>query len=265
MADVYGVVMKKLAVLFFSFILSSYAQAVTVATPDGSHTSDPGTGVPWDSVIQVSSASGVYLGGGWVLTAEHVYDNAYPSTVVFGGVTYTEDLSYSFNLSNPPIITGSATADLVLFRLTEEVPLLPTINVGTIPDATEITMIGFGGGKTWGINQTENPKNIYNVNSGGLNTGSFRTDYDTATLGEGQAVVGDSGGGAFYYDGSEWKLGGIMIGIDTDSDPDLTYYADMEVYASEINSTIALYGSVPEPSTMLLLGIGGGAFLRRRR
>jgi len=262
--------MRNLTVLLFTVIFSSYVQAVTVATPDGSHISDPGTGAPWDSVIKVSSASGVYLGGGWVLTAEHVFDNANPTTVVSGGVTYTEDPSYIFNLSNPTGVIdlgGTAQADLVLFRLTEEIPLLPTINVGTIPGMTAITMIGFGGGKSWGRNETEDPKDIYFVNmtSPNLDFAGFRTDFDTATSGEGQAIVGDSGGGAFYLDGSEWKLGGIMLAVDTAANPDLTYYADMQVYAAEINATVAFYGSLPEPSVMMMLGIGGIAFFRRRR
>ena len=81
-----------------------------------------------------------------------------------------------------------------------------------------------------------------------------------STAYEAQAMSGDSGGGVFYYDGSQWVLAGIMVTVglydnqpDTSSevlsafDGNYTFINDLSKYADEINAI------VPEPARIALL------------
>lgn len=257
------------------------ANAVVVATPAPLNlpSEAPDNGAPWDNVLFSNTSSSVYLGGGWVLTAEHVYDDRDPAFVKFGGVNYFRDPNFVFEIDNPPIgvMAGlSQKTDLVLFRLGETLPL-PTIQLGNVTALTGITMIGFGGGdgigggKSWGTNIREpgspgavtvRDQNGVPVNNGFI---AFVSDYDSATQTEAQAVGGDSGGAAFFFDGAEWRLGGIMLAVTLGGTQ--TFHADLAFYQSDINNIIATNGdAVPEPSAVFLTFASTCClFLRRRR
>lgn len=262
------------SLLFAALTLNS--QAVTVGTPLGSRTTDPGTGVQWDNVLNVvgTSGSAVYLGGGWVLTAEHVFNDgsATTSSVSFGGVTYAADPTQIYDLTNVGLgALATDHPDLKLYRLTETLPL-PTITISTSNLVGEsVTMIGFGGGKSWGNNEIEAVALLGNLNEGNGDTDQrtsvyFSTDYDLGVAGEGQGAVGDSGGGVFSLNAGTWELAGIMSAVNTVAEPDLTFSVDLTFYRSEINTIISTQGSaVPEPSAFALLSLASLFVLRRRR
>jgi hypothetical protein len=122
----------------------------------------------------------------------------------------------------------------------------------------------------WGFNQVE---------PGYTDTNGAKyliTDFDAPGAGtgiDGQAALGDSGGGAFILRNGEWRLGGVAYATadgpdaDTVSNPagygDYTLYTDVYAYRSEIT---ALTGTlVPEPSSMLLGGFGVIALALRRK
>jgi hypothetical protein len=114
------------------------------------------------------------------------------------------------------------------------------------------------------------------ISVGDRPTVSFRTQFDEPvdgewlTTSEAQAVVGDSGGAAFDFDGN---LRGIMVAVDGSSGDlavfgDLTLFADVATYRDDIDNAIG-YALIPEPSTTALLLVGAGmaalfAFRRRR-
>src|SRR5690348_5976400 len=66
---------------------ASFKSLAVVDANSAANTSAPPDGAPWDNVAGVNGASGVYLGGAWVLTASHV---GYGSFAV-GGSTFTPD------------------------------------------------------------------------------------------------------------------------------------------------------------------------------
>ncbi|MEP2775497.1 MAG: trypsin-like serine protease [Luteolibacter sp.] len=240
-----------LALLVFLF-LGHEAGAVLVATPSPTNprTSAPANGAPWDNVILTNGGSGVYLGDGWVLTAEHVFDDQAQPYVTYNSTQYLADLSQSYVLSNPQAMQDAgytASSDLVLFKLFAPLPGLTTVSLGTPAPNQQITMIGFGGGKSWGTNTTESNYGVVSV-SGNNDFIGFLTDYDTATPTEGQGTGGDSGGGAFALFGNEWKLVGLMHAVSTTANPNLTLYSDISVYAPEIASIMQPSTAVPEPS-----------------
>jgi hypothetical protein len=146
------------ATLFLLVLLTnSNAWGVVVANPAPGNlpTSPPANAAPWDSVLRTNTSSGVYIGGGWVLTAEHVFDDNVNPFVIHNSITYLADLSKSYVLNNPanfPSLGLTAESDVFLFRLQNAIPSLPTIPLGNATANLEITMIGFGGEKSWGSN-----------------------------------------------------------------------------------------------------------------
>ena len=110
----------------------------------------------------------------------------------------------------------------------------------------------------------------------GRSTTAFVTDFDQPATGdwlttsEAQAVLGDSGGGVFAFDGTLHGIVAAVSGSDvTDAAfGEKTYFADIATYKTAIDTAIG-YTLVPEPSTTALLFFGAGtaAFLafRRRR
>ena len=139
---------------------------------------------------------------------------------------------------------------------------MPTISLGSASGNLDITMIGFGGGKSWGTNTIEGSPLLQNVNYAEPLDNDFRafiTDYDTSIQSQAQGTGGDSGGGAFAFQSGQWKLVGTMLAIDTGSEPDRTFFADINTYASQINTLI------PEPSSLLLTSPALLLLLRRRR
>lgn len=251
-------------------LMGTNAWGVVVANPNPGNlqSSPPANGAPWDNVLITNTASGVYIGGGWMLTAEHVFDDNQNPFVVHNSINYLADLTKSYVLTNPayfPTSGMTAGSDVVLFRLQSAIPGLATIPLGNVSANLDIAMIGFGGGKSWGANNVEGSPAIVNVNWSENDFETFFTDYDTATQSEGQAVGGDSGGGAFAFQSGAWKLVGIMNAVDTSSNPDRTFMANISTYSTEINNIILTQGNIPEPSSLLLTSPALLLLLRRRR
>jgi hypothetical protein len=101
-------------------------------------------------------------------------------------------------------------------------------------------------------------------------TESIQTVFDSAgSAHEAAATVGDSGGALFVWDGSAWRLGGILyaIGALFDQPPQTTLYgnttygADLSSYREQIQDVIA----TPEPCGALWPGVAAVAALARRR
>lgn len=130
--------------------------------------------------------------------------------------------------------------------------------------------------KRWGTNVIEDPANRYPTSRYGdhslvedLGTYgdlvSLYTQFDSSgTPFEAQAVTGDSAGGVFYKNGSQWELAGLIHAVDLFSgQPPLdlngqslpnsavygntTFLSDLSVYRPEI------LGIVPEPGTWAML------------
>jgi len=131
----------------------------------------------------------------------------------------------------------------------------------------------------WGTNTTIQagfgpPSPVATTNIGTNPTTIFMTQFDQPASGEwltsneAQAVLGDSGGGAFDTSGN--LLGIIAAVTGSTTNPVFggrTYFADIATYKTAIDDAIG-YTLVPEPSTTALLFLGAGAAvfvaLRRR-
>jgi hypothetical protein len=260
-----------------SLAIAVSASAVIIDSGDG--TGNVTAPAPDPGFENVGTRSGgaltvVYLGNGWVLTANHVG----AGDTAFGGVTYPWLPGTDVRLHNP----DDSLADLVMFRLAQPYPALPILPIESTTPTTQVIMIGNGpnrgspttwmgiDGYNWGVGGTIRWGT--NIPEGGstfqssLGTQVFTTWFDQNgpfhTTHEAQAATGDSGGAVFH--GSD--LAGIMIAIGAYTNQPAsttlygqpTYSADLPTYRDEI---VAL----PEPVGGLWAGTALVVTLRRRR
>ena len=195
-----------------SLAIAASASAVIIASGDGSGNTTPPSPDPgfYNLGTRNGGAFGVvYLGNGWVLTANHVG----AGDTVFSGVPYPWLSGTDVQLQNP----DNSPADLVVFRLAQPYPPLPTLPIATATPSVDVIMIGNGPDRgtatswmghqgwywvvpsetiRWGTNDPDGPAAF---NAGlPLPTVVFTTLFDQFggghTTYEAQAAVGDSGG-----------------------------------------------------------------------
>jgi hypothetical protein len=259
------------------------------------------------NMLRYSNASGIYLGynantmEGWVLSAEHITET---TGIKIGGHTYSfiDPLPTNSNVNGTRIVSSSVNTDLMLYKFSvtgsNPIPALPKVDI--IESAPEVgsllimagrgMRLGAGTGSedvtapySWGAPGTSDEVpmrwGFNQVEPGYTDANGAKyliTDFDAPGIGsgiDGQAALGDSGGGAFILNQGSWKLGGVVYAtadgsdLDSLSNPagygDYTLFTDVYAYRSEIT---ALTGTlVPEPSSMLLGGFGVLALALRRK
>jgi len=191
----------------------------------GGNTTPPADDPGWDHVGYRAAGNilpVVYLGKGWVITANRVG----PGNVILGGVTYPWIPGSAHQLTNAD---GSAS-DLVVFRLRTEppLPLLPiratapfvgdgVVIIGRGQQRTTPTtwnghngyVLGTSGYLRWGTNVVEQTNVTIPVS--GTRTHGFSTTFSEKgdTPDEAQAAAGDSGSAVFVRNGSTWELAGL--------------------------------------------------------
>lgn len=218
---------------------------------------DPGTGAPWNAVAKVTNSDGsliegsaVYLGNGFMLTANHVTMNLTYSFVTFDQVeTFAIDPTFNDGVRayGKQVAPG---VDMAVFKLTS-IPVSATA-AALLPTATEsfgasssATLVGWGVGrsasspvgtntvgwgdattsdKRWGINAPRATNNIaYTLASKNYLYEALITYAGTTNapnpnnkgLGDSEAgaTLYDSGSGLFQQIGSEWYLIGLTTAV----------------------------------------------------
>ena len=246
--------------------MATLPASAIVDANSNSNTSAPSDGAPWDNVGAIGGASGVYIGGGWVLTASHVG----VGTITLGNTSFNPD-GTSLRLTN----SDGTSTDLVLFHLAN-VPALPSLPLATATPAafSQIDLIGCGhiagsgqtnfglysgfywsagGAKSWGNNKVNlGGTTVINIGYGNLTT--FVCDFSSpGTIGptaqtsdEAQVAGGDSGGGAFQKNGATWQLAGILDAEGNQQNQsantavygDKTYMADLATYQGQVAAAL---------------------------
>ncbi|MDY0165577.1 MAG: PEP-CTERM sorting domain-containing protein [Thermoguttaceae bacterium] len=296
-----GITLRRLvaAVAFAAAIALGQASLAVVVSSTTLNSTAPPDDPGFANVGRSGGGTAVYIGNQWALSAWHVTSTAF----TWGATSY--NVVQSIQLTNP----DSSTTDLRLFRIDGD-PGLPSLSLASwLPlVGSQVTMIGNGRlpfdansdnmpdptywdgswnevtssdpydyegyqtsptkGVRWGNNLIEQT-GVFS-----LGTHGFLTQFDQNGLQyEAQAVAGDSGGGVFYTNGSQWELLGIMLGVATISGQpggvntavfgNQTFMADLSVYRNQI-----LAITIPEPGTGIMLftaAIACAAFGRRRR
>ena len=196
------------------------------------NTTAPVNGAPWSNVAQqqrtvsgspIIDSSAVYIGNGYVLTANHTYG---PTAVILDGISYEVETAF-------PSISFTPT-DLRLYKI-KSPPALPLI---ALPDSVEgdtskaSTLIGWGKGKgtriigqgwTWGgtLADDDTKAKRWGTNTTTSSTetlaywntysyDALRMDFNASPSTEATAAMSDSGGGVFQQFGTTWKLSGLL-------------------------------------------------------
>ncbi len=225
-----------------------------------------------DYVGNINTASGVYLGNGWVITAAHIDP--------------TDGMAYTLDNQSYTVVNGSETAvgtntDLVMFQITGNGAALSTLaSLGTLSlatstpaNGTSILMIGYGDGasrntETWGTSQVvggDQAVTPQGLTTSTLDFAAYKSPYTT------YVVEGDSGGGGFVLSGGKYVLAGLIEAQSTVTDGNGNTVGqgsalmDLTAYAGNIATIMnGSPSTVPEPGTWALLGLGGAAWLGAR-
>ncbi len=236
------------------------AQAMVLWGLDNSaNHSNPGTGAPWGSAAKVVNSDGsllsgsaVYLGDGFLLTANHVTMDLTYSFVTFDEVEFFS-IDPAFNDGSRAYGKNvAAGVDMAVFKLTS-LPASATAAT-MLPTATEsfgatasATLIGWGVGrvasappytnsvawgdattsdKRWGVNAPRSTTTLAYSNAGTNYSYQTLVTYAGTTnapipsnrgLGdsEASATLYDSGSGLFQNIGGDWYLIGLTTAVET--------------------------------------------------
>ena len=248
---------SRLAVAFACLLMAAPVPAVLIASGDGTaNTTAPPADPGWSHVGALNGLSGVYLGDGWVLTANHVGTGP----ITLGGVSYPVVPGSSVRLEHTP----NVLTDLLLFRLISD-PGLSTLPIAATPPplSAQAILIGLGHdrgatytfsghtgwrwastyAKRWGTNAVSQAS--FELIFGGQPLRALGFSFDDLAGASPEAIVttGDSGGAAFVDD----SLAGILVartiyGGQASASSVFgngTYAADLSYYRSQILAVTA--------------------------
>jgi hypothetical protein len=215
--------MRRLLQIALILLLVHPAQALVFVSGDGQgNTSPPADDPGWSHFGRIGGLGAIYLGNGWVLTANHVG----VGDAEFQGVTYPHVPGSHVQLQNPDL----SYADLVVFRI-DPSPNLPLLKLrATTPASnTSVTYIARGFTRGAGTSWMGNNGFLWSANTGArwgtnrvsetgntFNTFAFATNFTSAPMGETHEATGangDSGGAAFIKSGGVWRLAGVLFAI----------------------------------------------------
>lgn len=232
--------------------LATPAGAVIIDSGDGTgNTTAPGDDPGWDYVGLRAALTAVYLGNGWVVSANHVA----AGTLILDGIGYPYVTDSKIQIDDG----GGTLGDLAVWQIDPYPawPLLPISSEASLV-GKKVFMIGQGrdrgaaqtacappkDGYLWEGSKTKRwGKNVVEAHVNVLNTDSFYATFDESGLThEAQAADGDSGGGVFVKNGGQWELAGVMFVLasfgcqPTDSafHGNLTYSSDLAAYRDQI-------------------------------
>ncbi len=127
-------------------LLSLPAAAVVISGGTGAgNTSAPVDDPGFANIGKLNSASAIYLGNRWVLTAHHVA-NSLPASVNFGGTSYATEAATWQRLNNNSTPGMTVSTDLVLFRLATD-PGLASLSISSAPTVTSDPLVMIGNGR----------------------------------------------------------------------------------------------------------------------
>jgi len=257
-------------------LLPNLGRAVLIATGNGvGNTTAPANDPGFANIASAQGRTGsaVYLGNGWMLTANHVGAGA----TLLDGVIYDAVPGSAHQLMNMPGATNTQLADMLVYQI-DGAPNLPSLQIAaSAPQSGQaVTMIGDGRnralttssfavqsgswkllgsalptaahkGFTWaGSNQIRWGTNTvdgigFPQGSGSTQNVSFSMSFSAtnATPYEAIGTSGDSGGGVFAYNQAtrSWELMGLMSAYSqfTSQPANLSVYGNM-TYAIQLSS-----------------------------
>ncbi|MGH7988709.1 MAG: trypsin-like peptidase domain-containing protein [Limisphaerales bacterium] len=219
---------------------------------------------------------GILIAPGWVLTAAHLFTAASSGTFTLDGTAYN-----STQLFTDPGWDGNASdgSDFGLMYLGSSLTPVPPppLYTGSSLLGQIATFIGYGftgtGLTGWETldGQKRGFQDVIDVNNADFgNVASvFGATFDSPANGalplEGCVAPGDSGGGVFVTDGSQYYLAGVISFVAATDGNANSSYTDISGFDSITSAMPWITSVVPEPSTFLLIVASGFGLLLKQK
>ena len=286
--------LRWIGLVFVSAALVAPSQAMLYYNNgNATNLTDPGTGVPFDSVGKVTTSNGsgisgsaIYLGNGYVLTANHVTTDATYRYVTFGSTVYEVDTAAFSGSMSKQVESG---VDMKVLKLTS-LPTVAAVSLLSSPieQISAATLVSWGNGRDasvplgtstvnwgdettsahrWGINVPKFVDSIsydsYTEDVIGTILGGPSPTYTPPGVGNDEAAVtlNDSGSGLFQQIAGTWYLIGLTVTTETfgsstfGNDQSSGIRGDADYFVRISSYDDAIMAVIPEPSIASLLGL----------